>query len=63
MNQNPQPERKPLTLSVQHLEVLENFISDIPTKYGVALLNFLAEVSRDQVEPEQVEPATQKTKK
>jgi hypothetical protein len=63
MNQNPQPERRPLTLSVQHLEVLENFISDIPTKYGVALLNFLAEVSRDQVELEQVEPATQKTKK
>jgi hypothetical protein len=40
--------------------VLETFISDIPTKYGVALLNFLAEVSKDQV---QEEPTPQKTKK
>lgn len=63
MENNQQSERKPLTLSVQHLESLENFISDIPTKYGVALLNFLAEVSKDQVEPEQVESTTQKTKK
>jgi hypothetical protein len=50
MQQNQQPKRKPLTLSVQHLEVLENFISEIPTKYGAPLLNFLAEVSKDQIE-------------
>lgn len=60
MENNQRPEAKPITLSVQHLEVLENFISDIPTKYGVALLNFLAEVSKDQV---QEEPTPQKTKK
>lgn len=60
MENQQQPERKPITLSVQHLEVLENFISDIPTKYGVALLNFLAEVSKEQV---QEEPTPQKTKK
>ena len=60
MENQQQSERKPLTLSVQHLEVLENFISEIPTKYGVALLNFLADVSKDQ---EQEEPAPQKTKK
>jgi hypothetical protein len=58
--ENQQPERKPITLSVQHLEVLETFISEIPTKYGVALLNFLTEVSKDQLEPEL---APQKTKK
>jgi len=60
MENNQRPEAKPITLSVQHLEVLETFISDIPTKYGVALLNFLAEVSKDQV---QEEPTPQKTKK
>ena len=60
MENQQQTERKPITLSVQHLEVLENFISDIPTKYGVALLNFLAEVSKEQV---QEEPTPQKTKK
>jgi hypothetical protein len=59
MENQQQPERKPITLSVQHLEVLENFISEIPTKYGVALLNFLAEVSKDQVE---LEPAPEKAK-
>ena len=60
MENNQRPEAKPITLSVQHLEVLENFISDIPTKYGVALLNFLADVSKDQV---QEEPTPDKTKK
>lgn len=60
MENQQQPERKPLTLSVQHLEVLENFISEIPTKYGVALLNFLADVSKDQV---QEEPTPEKIKK
>ena len=52
MENNQRPEAKPITLSVQHLEVLENFISEIPTKYGVALLNFLADVSKDQVQEE-----------
>ena len=60
MENNQRPEAKPITLSVQHLEVLENFISEIPTKYGVALLNFLADVSKDQV---QEEPTPDKTKK
>ena len=55
MQQNQQSERKPLILSVQHLEVLENFISEIPTKYGVTLLNFFAEVTKQQVEEEVVE--------
>jgi|694.fasta_scaffold13246_25 hypothetical protein len=55
MQQNQQSERKPLILSVQHLEVLENFISEIPTKYGVTLLNFFAEVSKEQVEEEVIE--------
>jgi len=65
MENNQQPERKPITLSVQHLESLENFISDIPTKYGVPLLNFLAKASEEQIEPnpEHVEPNPEKTKK
>ena len=60
MENQQQPERKPLTLSVQHLEDLEFFISDIPTKYGVALLNFLAKVANEQVPPEGEPAAEQK---
>ena len=60
MENQQQPERKPITLSVQHLEVLENFISEIPTKYGVALLNFLADVSKDQVQEESTPDKTKK---
>ena len=60
MENQQQPERKPITLSVQHLEVLENFISDIPTRYGVALLNFLAEVSKEQVQEESTPVKTKK---
>jgi hypothetical protein len=48
MQNNQQPDRKPLTLSVKHLESLETFISGIPTMYGVALLNFLAQVAQEQ---------------
>ena len=55
MQNNQQPERKPLTLSVKHLESLETFISGIPTMYGVALLNFLAEVTKEQEPQETIE--------
>jgi hypothetical protein len=55
MENNQRPEAKPITLSVQHLEVLENFISEMPTKYGVALLNFLSQVAKEQDSAETVE--------
>jgi DNA helicase TIP49 (TBP-interacting protein) len=55
MENNQRPEAKPITLSVQHLEVLENFISEMPTKYGVALLNFLSQVAKEQESQEVIE--------
>ena len=55
MENNQRPQAKPITLSVQHLEVLENFISEMPTKYGVALLNFLSQVAKEQDSAETVE--------
>ena len=47
MENNQQPQ--PITLSVDHLRVMEEFISEMPTKYGVPLLNFLSQVAKEQV--------------
>lgn len=46
-----QQQAQPITLSVEHLKTLEEFISELPTKYGVPLLNFLSQVAKDQATP------------
>jgi hypothetical protein len=46
MEQNQQAQ--PITLSVEHLRVMEGFISEMPTKYGVPLLNFLSQGAQEQ---------------
>jgi hypothetical protein len=50
MEQNQQAQ--PITLSVEHLRVMEGFISEMPTKYGVPLLNFLSQVAQEQTQAE-----------
>lgn len=46
---------QPITLSVDHLRVMEEFISEMPTKFGVPLLNFLSQVAKEQVSNTPVE--------
>lgn len=46
--ENNQQQAKPITLSVEHLKTLEAYISDLPTKYGVPLLNFLSQIASEQ---------------
>lgn len=55
MENNQRPQAKPITLSVEHLKTLETYISDIPTKYGVPLLNFLSQVAQEQDSQEVIE--------
>lgn len=49
--ENNQQQAKPITLSVEHLKTLESYISDLPTKYGVPLLNFLSQIAQEQATP------------
>jgi hypothetical protein len=44
-----------INLSEQDLKELENFINDIPTRYGVPLLNFFAKLAKEQ-KPEEKLP-------
>lgn len=41
-----------INLSEQNLKELETFINEIPTKYGIPLLEFFAKLSREQREAE-----------
>jgi hypothetical protein len=47
-----------INLSEQNLKELETFINEIPTKYGVPLLEFFAKLAKEQKpEEEAKEPA------
>ena len=44
-----------INLSEQNLTDLEAFINEMPTKYGVPLLEFFAKLAKEQKEEEPVE--------
>lgn len=44
-----------INLSEQNLKELETFINEIPTKYGIPLLEFFAKLAREQKAKEEVE--------
>lgn len=43
-----------INLSEQNLKELETFINEIPTKYGMPLLNFFGKLAQEQKPVEEV---------
>ena len=46
-----------ITLSEENLKELQKFIDEIPTKYGVALIQFLNNIAEEQKKAASIEEA------
>jgi len=51
-----------ITLSEQNLKDLETFINEMPTKYGLPLLEFFGKLAKEQKPEEPVEPVAKAPK-
>lgn len=47
-----------INLSEQNLKELETFINEIPTKYGIPLLEFFAKLAKEQKLSDKQKPDT-----
>lgn len=47
--ENTTPEVTPITLSVEDLKALDNFIQELPTKYGLPLIQFFSQIKAREV--------------